>query len=158
MPPRRTVLPRTPATPPPIRLTLRSIANLQHRSPSGLTSSFATLPKNPPLTLILATLPKTRSRNPFVCHTCESPPGALPFAWPRHSFTPSFEGPLTTHHSPLLLGMRSHEKSGGEGAPVKRIPHPLHYLSVKSRYPRDSLPRGIHPGPLVPQQAHPGPP
>ncbi len=54
--------------------------------------------------------------------------------------------------------MRSSEKRWGEGAIVKRIPQPLHYLSVKSRCTRDSLPRGIHPDPLVPQQAHSGPP
>ncbi len=33
-----------------------------------------------PVTLIIATLPKTPSRKPFVCHTYETPPGVVRIA------------------------------------------------------------------------------
>lgn len=66
---------------------------------SSLTLVFATDPKNRQLSLIIATLPKTRSRKPLVCHTSDTPRGcALPprtsaySAPPRYLFSP----PLVT--------------------------------------------------------------
>src|SRR5260370_15706926 len=41
----------------------------------ALTALFATLPENPPVSLIIATLPKSPSRKPFICHTSETPRG-----------------------------------------------------------------------------------
>src|SRR5205823_8300191 len=75
-PPRPVATQRIPAARPPIRV--RAIPNAQHRGASGLTPLFATLPENPPVSLIIATLPKSCSRNPFVCHTYETPPGGYP--------------------------------------------------------------------------------
>src|SRR5712664_4812459 len=44
--------------------------------PSDPPSPFpATLPRNPPVSLIIATLPKMHSRKPFDCHTSETPRG-----------------------------------------------------------------------------------
>ena len=74
-PPRQVVPQRIPTARPPIRVTVRAIPKAQHRGVSGLTPLFATLPGNPPVSLIIATLPKSGSRNPFVCHTYETPPG-----------------------------------------------------------------------------------
>ena len=39
-----------------------------------LSPLFATHPQNAPLSLIIATLPETPSRNSFVCHTCDPLP------------------------------------------------------------------------------------
>jgi len=75
----RPVVPQSiPTSRPPIRATVRAIPNAQHRGASGLTPLFATLPENPPVSLIIATLPKSCSRNSFVCHTYETPPGGYP--------------------------------------------------------------------------------
>ena len=74
----RPVVPQSiPTSRPPIRATVRAIPNAQYRVASGLTPLLATLPENPPVSLIIATLPKSGSRNPFVCHTYETPPGGL---------------------------------------------------------------------------------
>src|SRR5437763_499429 len=55
--PRSLVPQRIPTPRPPIRVTVRAIPNAQHRGTSGLTPLFATLPENPPVSLIIATLP-----------------------------------------------------------------------------------------------------
>jgi|SRR5690242_15575568 hypothetical protein len=62
MRPRRAVL----LTPP-----LQTSALLKTR----LSPFLATHPRNRPVSPLLATLPKTASRKPFVCHTYETPPG-----------------------------------------------------------------------------------
>jgi hypothetical protein len=50
-----------------------------YQPPTFLESAANPFPchtsKRSPVTLVLATLPKTHSRKSFVCHTCE-PPGA----------------------------------------------------------------------------------
>jgi hypothetical protein len=55
-----------------------------HKSPvathHSLTPLFATLPKNSPVSPIIATDPKTPLSNPCVCHTCEIPRGLHPAA------------------------------------------------------------------------------
>jgi len=92
-PPRPVVPQRIPTARPPIRVIVRAIADAQHQGASGLTPLFATLPENPPVSLIIATLPKSSSRNSFVCHTYETPRGPIPF---RRSQRSSPISPLVT--------------------------------------------------------------
>jgi hypothetical protein len=55
--------------------------------PSDPRSPFpATLPRNPPVSLIIATLPKMYSRKPFDCHTSETPRG-LDVLWLTRNLT-----------------------------------------------------------------------
>src|SRR5260370_4112369 len=57
-----------------------TVSPFQLLTSKSLTSLFATLPRNPPVSVIIATLPETTSRKSFVCHTCETTPGGfLPF-------------------------------------------------------------------------------
>ena len=58
----------------------------EHREPKDLNLSLnplaATLTENSPVSLIIATLPKTPYRKSFPCHTCKTPPGAF-FLFPE---------------------------------------------------------------------------
>src|SRR5207248_6231621 len=54
-----------PQQPFPSRLTTRQ---------SLLSALFATHPEIPGVTPLFATLPKSRPRKSFICHTCETPP------------------------------------------------------------------------------------
>jgi len=107
--PRQVVPQRIPTARPPIRVTVRAIPKAQHRGVSGLTPLFATLPGNPPVSLIIATLPKSCSRNSFVCHTYEPPRGAIPL---RRSHQSSPISPLVTRHfHPNPFRMRSYKQT-----------------------------------------------
>src|SRR5216683_939112 len=67
--------------------TAGSLFSIPHFPPTSktLTPSFATHPKNSPLTLFLATLPKSLVYKSFPCHTSNTPPGGH-----RLSLTKSF--------------------------------------------------------------------
>jgi len=72
---------RVPPPPSPLRPS-----KVFHQSPNTSQQSlillFATHPRNPRLTPFLATLPKTRSRKFFICHTSRTPAGGLFFPFP----------------------------------------------------------------------------
>ena len=51
----------------------------------GLNPLFTTHPKNPPITPFLATLPKSLDLKSFICHTCDTPPGAAGVLLTRHA-------------------------------------------------------------------------
>ena len=137
--PRPVIPQRIPTARPPIRATVRAIPKAQHRGASGLTPLFATLPQNPPVSLIIATLPKSCSRNPFVCHTYETPPGG----YPPQTFAPIFSH-LATRHSPLSRNsfrMRTYKKGRGEGYvfPIFQFGFSRFHVRARSRSPDSTL-------------------
>jgi len=59
-------------------------ASLLPYSPKALfplSLFFATLPKNQPVSLIIAAHPKWPSCKSFVCHTCETPEKQTRYSW-----------------------------------------------------------------------------
>src|SRR5260370_30572155 len=59
--------------------------------------------ENSPVSLAVATLPKTRVSNPCVCHTSEPPGGALPLSPPLATHQPRLESSSFLSYSSALF-------------------------------------------------------
>ena len=89
MRPRRAVL----LTPP-----LQTSAFLKAR----LSPFLATHAENRPLSPLLATLPQPASRNPFVSHTYDTPPGVAADFWSSDDARQTADGKRVAAHHPFV--------------------------------------------------------